>query len=252
MLDEVLRPLETPLVDAAVAGGERILDVGCGAGATTLAVARRLRPKGRCTGIDISAPLIAIATNRAAADGATDITFVRGDAQTYDFAAGYFDTVISRLGVMFFDDPQAAFTNLRRAARRGARLTFVAWRSRDENPFMTAGERAAASVVREFPIRNDGSPGQFAFASGDRVEGILQAGGWSSIAISPADFACSLSSVRLPIYVTRMGQYGLIRDTLDEKVRARADEAVFAAFDPYVKGGQVRFTCACWLVTALA
>ncbi len=145
MLDEVLQPLEILLVDAALAaGGERVFDVGCGAGGTTLAVARGLRPKGRCTGIDISAPLIATATSRASAEGATDVTFICGDAQTYDFGAGRFDTVISRLGVMFFDDPEAAFANLQRAARSGGRLAFIAWRSRDENPFMISAERAAA------------------------------------------------------------------------------------------------------------
>ena len=253
MLDEVFRPLETLLVDAALAaGGARVLDVGCGAGGTTLAVARGLGRKCRCTGIDISAPLIATATSRAAAEGATGVTFIRGDAQTFDFGAGSFDTIISRLGVMFFDDPEAAFANLRRATRSGARLAFVSWRSRDENPFMTAAERAAASVVMELPLRSDGSPGQFAFASMDRVKGILEAAGWNAIEIRPVDFACSLPAAMLAVYVTRMGPYGLVRDTLDETARARADAAVLAAFDPYVDGNQARFTCACWLATALA
>lgn len=148
MLDEVLGPLNAPLLDAAD-GGTRVLDVGCGAGGTTLGIARRLRPRGQCTGIDIAAPLIEAATRRAAAEAATDVTFIRGDAQTYNFAAGAFDTVLSRFGVMFFDDPEAAFANLRRALRPGGRLAFVAWRSRSENPFMTAAERATAEPEEE-------------------------------------------------------------------------------------------------------
>jgi SAM-dependent methyltransferase len=253
MLDGLFQPFEALLVDAAVAaGGKRVLDVGCGAGRTTLAVARTLGPKSRCTGIDISAPLIATANARAAAEGAANVTFIKADAQTYEFRAGSFDTVISRLGVMFFDDPEAAFANLRRAALPKAQLAFLAWRSRDENPFMTTAERAAAPIVKGLAVRGDGSPGQFAFASAERVEGVLQASGWTSIEVRPVDIACSLPAAKLPIYVSRMGAYGLVRDTLDETVRASADRAVLAAFEPYVDGNHVRFTSACWLVTAVA
>ena len=252
-LDLVFEPLAAVLVDEVLTtGGKQVLDVGCGAGGTTLAVARALGPNGRCTGIDISAPLIATANARATAEKAGDVTFIRGDAQTYDLTAGSFDTVISRMGVMFFDDPNAAFASLRRAARPAARLACIAWRSRDQNPFMAAAERAVASVVSDFPVRNDDGPGQFAFASANRVEGILQAGGWTSIDIRPVDLRCSFPATELSAYVTRMGPYGRIRSTLDEKVRASADAAVLTAFAPYVDGDLVRFTSACWLVTARA
>lgn len=253
MLDPLFQPFEKLLVEAAVtAGGTRVLDVGCGAGSTTLAVARALGPTSLCTGIDISAPLITRAAARAAAEGAANVTFIQADAQTHSFSAGSFDTVISRLGVMFFDDPEAAFANMRRAVRPEARLAFLAWRSRDENPFMTAAERAAAPIVTELETRGDDGPGQFGFASATRVEGILQASGWASIDIRPVDIACSMPVARLPSYVTRMGPYGRLRNTLDETERARADRAVLAAFDAYVAGDQVRFTSACWLVTAVA
>jgi SAM-dependent methyltransferase len=228
-----------------------VLDVGCGAGATTLAVARALGPGSRCTGIDISAPLIATATARAAAGGAANVTFIEADAQTYAFDAGSFDTVISRMGVMFFDDPVAAFANLRRAARPGAHLAFVAWRSRDENPFMTAAERSATVVASELGRRGDDGPGQFGFASAERVKGILQASGWTCVEVRPVDVACVLPVAELPVYVTRMGPYGRVRDTLDETARAAADAAVLAAFDPFVAGDEVRFTSAFWRVTAV-
>jgi len=252
MLDRLFLPLEALLVDAAVvAGGKRVLDVGCGAGATTLAVARALGPGSRCTGVDISAPLIAAATARAAAAGAANVTFIEADAQTYAFDAGSFDTVISRMGVMFFDDPVAAFANLRRAAQPGAQLAFLAWRSRDENPFMTAAERSAATVVSELARRDDDGPGQFGFASAERVKGILEACGWTSIEVRPVDVACSLPVAQLPIYVTQMGAYGRVRGTLDEAARAATDAAVLSAFDPFVAGDQVRFSSAFWRVTAV-
>jgi SAM-dependent methyltransferase len=253
MLDRLLQPFETLLIDAAAAaGGKYVLDVGCGAGGTTLAVARALGPKSRCTGIDISAPLIAKATARAAAEGATDVTFIKADAQTYGFNAGSFDTVISRFGVMFFDDPEAAFANIRRAARPKAQLAFLAWRSRDENPFMTTAERAAAPIVKELAMQGVDGPGQFGFASGERVKGLLEASGWTAITIRPVDIDCSLPVVELPTYVTRMGPYGRVRNTLDEAARATADSVVLAAFDSFVAGDQARFTSACWLVTAVA
>ena len=252
-LDDLFQPFEALLVEAAVAaGGARVLDVGCGAGRTTRAVAKALGPGSRCTGIDISAPLIATADARAAAEGATNVAFIKADAQTYGFGAGSFDTVISRLGVMFFDDPAAAFANLQRALRPGGRLAFLAWRSRDENPFMTAAERAAAPIVKELATSGGDGPGQFAFASGARVKDILAASGWSSIEVRPVDIPCTLPLAKLPAYVTRMGQYGRVRDTLDKAVQARADSAALAAFDPYVVGDQVRFSSACWLVTAVA
>ena len=250
-LDQVLQPLGTLLTDVAVAaGGRRVLDVGCGAGGTTLWLARALGSK--CTGIDISAPLIAAANARAAAEGATDVTFIRADAQTYDFEPGSFDLVISRLGVMFFDDPDAAFANLRRAARPQAQLAFLAWRSREENPFMTTADRVAAPIVQELATRRHDGPGQFAFAAKERVQSILRASGWTSIALRPVDIACTMPDAKLPLYATRMGPYGLIRDTLDATVRARADSAILAAFDPYVAGDEVRFISACWLATAVA
>lgn len=253
MLDRLFQPLERLLVDLAVtAGGQRVLDVGCGAGATTLAAAHALGPRSRCTGIDISGPLIAAAKARAAAEGAANVTFIEADAQTYDFEADSFDTVLSRLGIMFFGDPVAAFANLRRAARPGAQLAFLAWRSRDQNPFMTAAERAASPVAAELAGRGDDGPGQFGFASGERVTGILKASGWLSIDVRPVDVACSLPTGQLPIYATRMGPYGRVRRTLDESARATADAAVLAAFDPFVAGDQVRFTSALWQVTAVA
>ena len=252
VLDRLFQPLETLLVDAAVAaGGTRVLDVGCGAGSTTLAVARALGPDSRCTGVDFSAPLIAAATARAAAGGAANVRFIEADAQTYAFDAGSFDTVISRMGVMFFDDPVAAFANLRRAARPGAQLAFLAWRSRDENPFMTAAERSATVVASELARRDDDGPGQFGFASAERVERILEASGWTSIEVRPVDVACSLPITELPIYVTRMGPYGRVRGTLDEAARAAADASVLAAFDPFLAGDEVRFTSAFWRVTAV-
>ena len=148
--------------------GGRVLDVGCGTGSTTLAVARRLGAKGRCIGIDISEPMIAAARARAEREG-TPASFIRADAQTHAFEPASFDMIISRFGVMFFDDSVRAFANLRRAAKQTPSLRFIAWRSAAENPFMTTAERAAAPLLPNLPARRPDAPGQFAFADRDRV-----------------------------------------------------------------------------------
>ena len=229
----------------------RVLDVGCGTGSTTLAVARRLGAKGRCIGIDISEPMIAAARARAEREG-TPASFIRADAQTHAFEPASFDMIISRFGVMFFDDSVRAFANLRRAARDDAELRFIAWRSAAENPFMTTAERAAAPLLPNLPARRPDAPGQFAFADQRRVHRILEESGWAEIDIRPIDVACTLPEKELVRYLTRLGPVGLILQEADERTRAQVIETVRAAFDPYVHGAEVRFTAACWMVGARA
>ncbi len=253
VLDRMFAPFEARLMEEAFPHeGGRVLDIGCGAGATTLAMARRLGPMGLCLGVDISRPLVAAAEARAAAEELVSAAFVQADAQTYAFEPESFDAVISRFGVMFFDDNEAAFANIRRAARHRAKLTFVAWRSPAENPFMTAAVRAAAPFLPALPAPNPDAPGQFAFADGDRVRRILDASGWTDIDISPIDVPNSIAQKDLLAYVTKLGPVGLALRDVDEPTRARTTEAVRVAFDPYVQNGKARFTAACWLVSARA
>ncbi|XXY49211.1 class I SAM-dependent methyltransferase [Sorangium sp. So ce269] len=253
VLDAVLAPFGAPLLEEGFPGeGGRVLDVGCGAGATALAMARRLGPTGLCLGVDISGPLVAAARARAAAEGLASAAFVQADAQTHRFEPDHFDAVISRFGVMFFDDPAAAFANIRSAARRSAKLTFVAWRSPAENPFMTTAARAAAPFLPHLPVPAPDAPGQFAFADRDRVQRILDASGWTDVDIRPIDVPSGVAEKDLLAYVTKLGPVGLALRDVDEPTRARTAEAVRAAFDPYVRDRAARFTAACWLVTARA
>jgi SAM-dependent methyltransferase len=251
-LDRMFQPLEERLVDAALAQPDaRVLDVGCGTGATTLAMARRLGAAGRCVGVDVSEPMIAAARARAEREG-SPARFILADAQVHAFAPASFDLVVSRFGMMFFDDPVEAFVNLRRAARTGARLRLLAWRSAAENPFMTAAERAAAPLLPATPVRQPDAPGQFAFADRRRVARILEESGWAEIAIEPIDFACALPEAELLPYLTRLGPLGQVLPEADEATRARVVEALRAAFAPYVEGAEARFVAACWMVAARA
>lgn len=252
LLEQLFKPLEEILIEHVSSGsGRRLLDVGCGTGGTTLAAARRLGSGGQCVGIDVSEPMIAAARTRAEREGAP-VSFILADAQTHDFAGRGFDTIISRFGVMFFDDFVQAFANLRRAATDGAGLRFLAWRSVADNPFMTTAERAAAPLLPNLPARQPDAPGQFAFADQRRVNRILEESGWVAIDIRPIDVACSLPEKELVRYFTRLGPVGLILQEADDPTRIRVIETVRAAFDPYVQGDEVRFTAALWMVGARA
>jgi SAM-dependent methyltransferase len=252
VVDGLLKPFEDLLLDAVSAErGGRVLDVGCGTGGTTLAAARRLGAEGRCVGIDISEPMIAAARARAERER-TQARFIRADAQDHAFEAATFDTIISRFGVMFFDDSVQAFANLHRAARSDAELRFVAWRGATENPFMTTAERAAAPLLPDLPARRPDAPGQFGLEDPSRIHRILKESGWGAIDVRPVDVVCTLPETELVGYFTRFGPVGLILHETDERTRAQVVETVRAAFDPYVHGTEVRFTAAGWVVGARA
>jgi len=154
--------------------------------------------------------------------------------------------------VMFFADPVAAFANLRRAATADAAMRLLAWRSAAENPFMTTAERAAAPLLPDLPPRRPDAPGQFAFADHRRVHGILADSGWTDIDIHAIDVACTLPERELVPYLARLGPVGQALQDADEQTKARVLDAVRPAFDPYVRGAEVRFTAACWMIAARA
>ncbi len=252
LLDHLFKPFEDLLVEAITArSGGRLLDVGCGTGSTTLAMARRFAAKDCCTGIDISAPMIAAARSRAEREG-TPAAFICANAQDYAFEPALFDGIISRFGVMFFNDPVRAFANLRCSAKEGAELRLIAWRSADQNPFMTEAERAAAPLLPMLPARTSNAPGQFAFASSDRVHAILEQSNWSQITIRPVDIECSMPEEDLIRYLTQLGPVGMVLQQVDQMTRARTLETIRPVFDRYVHGAEVRFTAACWMISAQA
>lgn len=251
-MDTMFRPLQDRLVGAVRDTGARlVLDIGCGTGSTTIAIAEALPSGGGVVGIDVSAPMIADAKVRAAAAD-SEARFVVADAQTHDFPERTYDLLVSRFGVMFFEDPVAAFSNLRQAMRRDGHACLIAWRPATDNPFMTAAERAVAPLLPDLPPRKTVGPGQFAFGDGDYVRAVLEGTRWHDVEVTPLDQPCAFAAEALDRYITGVGPVGLALREADDDLRARVLAAARQAFTPFVDGDMVRFTAACWQITARA
>jgi SAM-dependent methyltransferase len=250
MLDRTLQPFEDLLVaEVSASGAWHVLDVGCGTGSTSRAIARLVGEQGTSVGIDISEQMTDAARMLAEREH-SPATFICADAQKHPFGSQQFGLILSRFGVMFFEDSVQAFVNLRSAAADGCNLRCIVWRSPAENPFMTAAERAAAPLLPNLQPRRPDAPGQFGFADDARVRSILRASGWAEIDIRPLDVTCTLPEKELIRYGTRFGPVGIALQEADAQTRAQVATAVRAAFDPYVHGPEVRFTASCWMIAA--
>ncbi|HUQ55833.1 class I SAM-dependent methyltransferase [Lentzea sp.] len=244
IVEMVLRPYRDLLVrTASQRPRRRVLDVGCGTGGTTRAIAEATGAD--CVGVDISESMLAAAREHGGAQ------FVRADAQVHAFEER-FDLVVSRFGVMFFDDPVAAFRNLLRATTPGGELCFVTWRTAEENPFMTTASRVAASLLPDVPAPDPDGPGPFSLVDADRTRQVLEGGGWSEVEIRPEDRVCSMPEELLVPYLSNMGPVARALRESPESERPRLIESVRGEFDAFVHNGEVRIPGGVWRVTASA
>jgi SAM-dependent methyltransferase len=239
-LDAQIAPLGARmLARAGLAAGERVLDVGCGCGETTLEAARAVGDAGRVAAVDISEVMLARARERAEAAGlAHRIDWRRADAQTARFEDARWDAVVSRFGVMFFEDPVAAFANLARALRPDGRLAFVCWQAREKNPWMMAPAMAAAKHIPFGPPPAPDAPGPFAFGDADRVRGILARAGFVDVETEAVDGPLRLAGETLEETVALFLQIGPVGAALreanpTEDQRARVVDAVRGAIEGF-------------------
>lgn len=177
-LDAVFAPVALRVVELAeLKPGARVLDIGCGAGATSFLAAEHVGRDGMIMGLDISKPLLARAEERRVDETVPQIAFTHGDAQTHAFDEKAFDAAISRFGVMFFSDPAAAFANIARGLRPGAVIVFAAWGPVDANPWFSIPQEAALARHPAPPPSDPHGPGPLAFADAARVIGLMQGAG---------------------------------------------------------------------------
>jgi len=238
---------------ADVAPGQRVLDVGCGCGSTTLALARRVGAEGRADGVDISTVMLERARQSAREQGLENARFLCADAQTFEFDRDAYDAILSRFGVMFFEDPPVAFTNLASALRPGGRLVFACWQAVSENPWMLAPLLAALEHVQVELPADPHAPGPFAFADPERVRGIVTAAGFEQVRVEPlraeltVGGGASLDDV--VGFMLQLGPVGRVLQGADAATRERVVEAVRAALVPYETAEGVRTPSAAWIVS---
>jgi SAM-dependent methyltransferase len=251
--DVVLAPVSEILIERATAKtGERIVDVGCGCGATSIALAEKVGPTGHVMGIDISAPMLARA--RQLAPVGLPVEFVLADATVYPFVAASFDLLVSRFGVMFFADPALSFANLRRALRPAGRLAFACWRDPRNNPFFMAPLQAVYKHVPKLPQPGPEDPGPFSFASEARVHRILSEAGFAGIAMEPCDLSLDIAVGRgLDAAVESAREIGPAARALADQtpdVIAAATNSIREALAPFARGQAVPLGASIWIVTA--
>jgi SAM-dependent methyltransferase len=252
--EALLTPAGQAMLDAAeLRPGERVLDVGCGFGASTVEAAEMVAPSGRVVGVDISAAMLQPARERIAAAGVHNVELMHADAQAYAFETESFDAVISRFGMMFFENPQAAFTNLARALRAGGRLAFVCPQDPLKNQWVVVAFGAAVAALGRAPdLGAPGAPGPFAFADGDRLTQLLTGGGFRDVRLEsltrPFRIGRTISDAVgfiLSLPESKQLFAGVPQDTVDA-----AATALHAGFAPYAGQQGVVVDATAWLVTA--
>ncbi len=251
--DQVLRPVSDRLIAAAEPKpGDRVVDVGCGCGATTIDFAALVSPGGEVLGLDISEPMLGRARERA--QPFPSIRFELADATVYDFERCEADLIVSRFGVMFFADPAKSFANLRKGLKAGGRLAFASWREAKQNPFFILPLREAAKHAPPLPETDPEAPGPFAFASEARVRRILANAGFADIVLTPHDLELDIAVGRgLETAVraaTMIGPTSRMLDGQSEAVRAAATADIRKALAAHAQGDSVPLGAAIWIVTA--
>lgn len=247
VMDAMLAKVTASLISrAAPQSGERVLDIGCGTGETSLIAADA---GAQVTGVDISESMLALAAKRMGDLGET----VLADASEYQDETG-FDLIMSRFGVMFFDDPRAAFANINANLKAGGRMCFACWRAPQENDWVLVPMMAVKPFLPETPEQDPHAPGPFAFADAHRTRAILESAGFADITIDPVDIEMVIADkggiVQALDFITKIGPAARAMAEVDAAGKDKMLNALKAALSPHNDNGRIALKGAIWLVQA--
>jgi SAM-dependent methyltransferase len=236
--------------------GARVIDIGCGSGATTLALAEVVGPDGEAVGVDIAPGMVAAAREHAAAAGVEHARFRTADAQVDDLGDAVFDAAYSRFGVMFFADPAAAFANIRSSMKPGAPLAFACWANVFANEWMFVPGSAVVAVTGALPpMPGPGEPGPFSLEDPDRLDPLLRAAGFTQVDITPHQETITIPVAQLESLVALSRRVGPVREALrtaDDDTVSAIVEAVRDALTSRVEHDVLRLGAAGLVVSARA
>ena len=249
--DRVLAPIGDALIDAArLRQGERVLDVGCGCGATAIAASNRVTPGGSVVGLDLSAPMLGVARARASALAIENATFVQDDAQTFRSDAT-FDAVVSRFGTMFFVDPVAALANVGQVMRPSGRLCLATWQPLAANEWLMI---PGVALLRygSLPTSEPGAPGMFAQSEPDVVAETLEQAGFENITLDAASLPLTLGADadEATDYLAGSGIGRAVLETVPDAEKPAAVDAVRATLAEHADTSGVHLDAAVWIICA--
>lgn len=254
-LESSLQPFGQCAIDALmISGDEQGLDIGFGCGETTIQLAADVRPGGHVHGLDISSTMVEAAQNRARRSSVNNISFECADAQTSALPADHYDFVFSRFGVMFFDDPVAAFTNIFRSLKPGGRMVFMCWAERDENAWVRLPLAVVENYIAVPALPPPGTPGPFSLSDRARVKGILSEAGFSKVAVEPfhTPFVLGVDVEEAVSYLMELSPTGgaiRLADP-DEDVRARVADELATLLESHNSESGITMDASGLLVTA--
>jgi ubiquinone/menaquinone biosynthesis C-methylase UbiE len=257
-IDAQLEPFGRKVLERLMPqSGARVLDVGCGTGQTAIQLAELVGPRGEVVGIDVSEPMLECAEERLQAGGYMQVDLLLDDAQTHVFLDRYFDLAFSRFGLMFFEDALAGFSNVCRALRRGGRLGFVCWQSRELNPWAAVPLAAALAVSPSLvspPFLDSDQPGPFSLADPEKLRSILSASGFTGIELTevkqPLHFGAAMTLSDAVAYGLRVGPASRVIAEADQKLLPAFGQALEDALRPYLTPTGVWLDSAAWLAYA--
>ena len=249
--DRVLAPIADALLDTAhLAPGDRVLDIGCGCGATTLGAARVVAPAGEVHGVDLSAPMLDVARQRAEAAGLTNVHLEQADAQTHQLPRRFIDVAISRFGTMFFADPGAAFANLAPSLQPGGRLCIATWQSLDANDWLAI----PGTVLLQYgSLPETTGPGMFSQSDPWVITTTLSAAGFTAVEVTPIAVVLNLGAdpAEATGYLADTGIGRAVLDTVPEPDRPVALDAVRTALAEHQTPRGVELGAAIWITVAV-